>query len=261
MRNRLLAALIGIGAGFLLLAAYAAFRYFGKGLGAEAAMVVAAAAAVASAVGVFALAILDRPAGRNGRAVIKLNEEPATRFIYPFRGENIAQILARPDMPLAMMLARFGDTFRREPQAMTKDITVTIKGSKKGPFPTLTLQQLFLTLKPFRLEHVLLLGEKDEFIGYIPGKRAAKEFTGDNAADKITKYVVGPLDKPDESGVLREIGGVPEPDTVKDTDDLRYAEAMLWANESVNGLIVKHKAKLVGVISKVDILRLSSGQP
>ncbi|HWA89194.1 MAG TPA: hypothetical protein VG889_04120 [Rhizomicrobium sp.] len=256
MRRQVLAALAGVGAGALLFALLVLLQEAGGRP--ELTFIAGAAVIFASAVAVF---VLHRPAYGTARATLKLNEDPATQFIYPFRGENIAQIVARPETPLAMVLARFGDTFKRAPAEMTREITVTLKGSKKGPFPTLTLQQLFLTLKPFWLEHVLLVDAGEQFVGYIPGKRALKEFTGDNAADKITKYVVNPIEKPDEAGVLREIGGAPEADTVRDTDDARYAEAMLWANESVNGLVVKRRAKPVGFISKVDILRLNAGRP
>jgi hypothetical protein len=251
-----LAALAGVGAGILLLAALAALQVLLHRP--ELTFIAAAAVIFASAVAVF---MLHKPNYGTARATLRLNEEPAVEFVFPFRGENIAQIVARPETPLAMVLARFGDTFKRAPSEMTKLITITLKGSKKGPFPTLTLQQLFLTLKPFKLEHVVLLDAADQFVGYIPGKRASKEFTGDNAAEKITKYIVNPIERPDDAGVLREIGGVPDADTVKESDDTRYAEALLWANESVNGLVVKRKSKPMGFISKVDILRLNAGRP
>lgn len=259
MMNRLWAALTGIGAGAMLFGAYVAFQSYGGHIPPDLTIVGAAAVVFASAVAVFALTIMDKPAYRGGRPALKLNEEPATEYIFPFRGENVAQIIAKPEMPLAMVLARFGETFKRASSEMTKDITVTLKASNRMPFPTITLQQLFLTLKPFKLEHVLLLSDKDEFIGYIPGRRASKEFTGDNAAEKITKYIVNVLDKPDTCAVIREIGGAPEADTVKDTDTALYAEGMLWANESVSGLVVRRKSRPVGYISKVDVLRLKAG--
>lgn len=261
MTNRLWAALIGIGAGAVLLGAYLAFQSFGGHIAPDLTIVGAAAVVLASAVAVFALTIMERPGYRGARPPLKLNEEPATEYIFPFRGDNVAQIVARPEMPLSMVLARFGNTFQRQPSEMTKDIAVTLRASKRTPFPTITLQQLFLTLKPFRLEHVLLLSDKDQFIGYIPGKRALKEFTADNAAEKITKYVVNVLEKPEGSAVIREIGGAPEADTVKESDDSFYAERLLWANESVNGLVVMRRSRPVGYISKVDVLRLKAGLP
>ena len=264
MIKRLLAASIGLGAGILVFAAYAAYVYMGGKSSPEGIAVATAAIVLASAVAMFALATMEKPHYGSART-IRLNEEPAVEYIFPFKGDNIAQIFARPETPLAMMLARFGDALKKAPSEMTRDITVTLqasklKGSKKIPFATITLQQLFLTLKPFRLEHVLLLGEDDHFIGYIPGKRASKEFTGDNAADKITKYLVDVIEKPDGAAVLREVGGVPDSDTIKETDDLHYASGLLWSNEAITGLVVKRKSRPVGYISKVDVLRLNAGR-
>jgi hypothetical protein len=260
MIKKLLAASIGVGAGVLLFGAYALYVYLGGRLSPEATTVAAAAIVLACAVALFALVAMERPVYGTSRT-LKLNEEPAVEYVFPFKGDNIAQIFARPEMPLDAMLARFGDTFKKPAAEKTKDITVTLKGSRKTPFATITLQQLFLTLKPFRLEHVLLIAENDQFIGYLPGKRASKEFTGDNAADKITKYVVRVFEKPDDAGIIREIGGASDTDTVKDNDDVRYAEAMLWANEAINGLVVKRKSVPFGYISKVDVLRLNAGRP
>jgi hypothetical protein len=260
MRKVAIAAGVGAAAGLLLTGLYAAYVFAGGTLSPQATAVIAAAIVLSCAVAMFALVVMDRPIYGTTRT-LKLNDEPAVEYIFPFRGENIAQIAARPETPLAMMLARFGDAFKKTPAEMTKDITVTLKRSTKMPFATITLQQLFLTLKPFRLEHVLLLDETDHFIGYIPGKRASKEFTGDNAADKITKYIVNVIEKPDDAAVVREIGGVPDADTVKDNDNVRYVEAMLWANESINGFVVKRKSKPFGYISKVDVLRLNAGRP
>jgi hypothetical protein len=260
MIKRFVAALIGLGAGAALLIAYAGFAALGGKLSPETTAIAAAAIVLACAVALFALIAMERP-GYGTTRTLKLNERPATEYIFPFKGENVAQVFARPETPLAMMLARFGDAFKKTPAEMTKDIAVTLKGSRKMPFVTLTLQQLFLTLKPFRLEHVLLMSEDDQFIGYIPGKRASKEFTGDNAAEKITKYIVNIFERPDDAGVIREIGGSAEADIVKENDDVRYAESMIWANESVNGLVVKRRSKPFGSISKVDVLRLNAGRP
>lgn len=261
MMKRLLAAVIGVGAGAVLFGAYAALLKSGIQIRPDLTLAAAAAIVFASAVAVFALIAMDRPAFRGSRATLLLNEEPATEFVFPFRGDSMAQITARPEMSLGESLARFGETFKRPPEEMTKDITLTIKGSRRAPFATVTLQQLFLTLKPFKLTHVLLTGDKDEFIGYIPGKRALKEFTADDAAEKVTKFIVKVVDNPGDSRILRDIGGASRLDTISETDDARRAEAQLWADESAQGLVVHKHLKPVGYISKVDVLRLNAGRP
>ncbi|HEY0104530.1 MAG TPA: hypothetical protein VGB91_00500, partial [Rhizomicrobium sp.] len=203
MKKRLLAALIGVGAGLVLGAAYVGVLFAGIPLRPEWVVAAAAVLAFAGAVSVFALVAMDRPGFRSMRAALPLNEDPAKEYVFLFRGPDMLQITARPDISVGEMLVRFGDIFKEPPSKMTKSIVVTLKGSPKKPFATMTLQQLFAMLKPYRLEHVLLTNEKEEFIGYVPGKRAAKEFTGDKAMEAIDKFLVKVLMNPAESPVLR----------------------------------------------------------
>ncbi len=259
MRRRLLAALTGMGAGALLLGAYFAALHYGVQLRPELVVAAGAAFVFAAAVALFALVAMDRPAFRSVRAALVLNEDPAKEYVFFFRGSDVLQITARPEMSVGEILVRFGDTFKEPPEQMTKSIVVTIKGSTKKPFAWMTLHRLFLMLKPYNVEHVLLMNEKDEFIGYIPGKRATKDFSGDKAMENIDKYVVQILVKPEGSAALRELGGATADDTVAETDNAFQAQAKLWANEKIPGLVLHRKLKPVGFISKVDVLRINAG--
>jgi hypothetical protein len=259
MKRRLLAVAIGFGAGLLLLGAYLAALNAGIHLRPDLVMAGSAALVFAGAVALFALVTMDRPAFRSARAALPLNEDPAKEYIFFFRGPATLQITARPDMSVGEMLVRFGDAFKATPDKMTKPITVTLKGSAKKPFAAMTLQQLFAVLKPFNLEHVLLMDDRDELVGYIPGKRALKEFTDDKAKENIDKFVVNVLIRPMESPVLRELGGLTGDDTIKESETAFDAAAQLWKNEKVQGLIVQRKLKPVGFISKVDVLRINAG--
>jgi len=261
MLKRLLAALIGIGAGLALFGAYIAFLRMGGQLRPDIAIVGAAAVTFSSAVGVFALMALDRPAFRGARAALKLNEDPAVEFIFPFRGQNLAQITLKPETPLAMALARFGNTFARPASEMNKAIMVTLKASRRISFPTVTLQQLFLMLKEFNLQHVLLLDDRDHFVAYLPGKRALKEFTGNDGAEKITKYIVSVLDHPENSELVHEIGGAAQSDTIKSAQDIGDAQKELWKSEAIQGLVVMKGSRPMGYISRMDVLTLHAGLP
>ena len=261
MGKRLLAALIGIGAGLSLVGAYFGAQSAGIFLRPELVVAGGAALAFAAAVAVFALLAMDRPAYRGVRGTLWLNEEPATEFIFPFKGPDVVPLLAKPEMSIGEILARNDAAFTGRTDAADKAVTLTIKGSAKKPFAALTLQQLFLALKPFQLLHVLLVSEKNEFVGYIPGKRALVEFAGEKTDEKIGKYIVKVLDDPSKSTVLREINGVSRDDTIGDTDDARHAEAKIWANDSVQGLVIHRHLKPFGYISKVDVLRLNAGRP
>ncbi|MBS0471668.1 MAG: hypothetical protein JSR60_11400 [Proteobacteria bacterium] len=259
MKKRLLAVAIGLGAGLVMAAAYGALLYYGIALRPEWIIGGTASLVFAGAVAVFSLVAMDRPAFRPVRAALVLNEDPAKEFVFYFRAPEMLQITAKPEMAVGEMLVRFGDAFKAPPDKMTKAIALTIRGGVKKPFATITLQQLFALLKPFNLEHVLLMNDKDEFVGYIPGKRALKEFTGDKAMDAIDKYIVKLLMNPQESAILRELGGATAEDTFDETGYAMDAQARIWANEKLTGLILHSKLKPVGYISKLDLLRINAG--
>ncbi len=259
MKKRLLAITIGILAGMAVLGGYVVMLNAGVHVRPELLVGGTAALAFAAAVAVFSLLAMDRPAFRNTSPAILLNaDDPANEFIFWFAGSKTVAITARPDMSVGEMLVRHDDTFKSAPDKLTKSVVVTLRGSAKKPFAAFTLQQLFATLKPYGLQHVLLLGEKDEFIGYIPGKRALAEFAGDKAEEKIGKYLVKVFANPGECAVLREIGGVTRDDTVSESETALHAEAKIWANDNVHGLVIHRHLKPVGYISKVDVLRLNA---
>ncbi|MEJ0044033.1 MAG: hypothetical protein WDM81_18265 [Rhizomicrobium sp.] len=259
MWKRLLAALIGVGAGLAMAGAYFGALSAGIHLRPDMVVAVGAACVFAGAVAVFALVAMDRPAFRSARQGIVLNEDPAKEYVFAFRGTDTLQVTARPEQSIGEIFVRFGDTFKTPPEQMRKSIVVSIKGSDKKPFLWMTLHQIFMMLKPYNVEHVLLSNEKDAFIGYIPGKRAMKDFTGEKAMDAIDKYLVKVLQTPADCAVLRELGGATRDDTIAETDNAFQAQAKLWANEKMQGLVLHKHLKPVGYISKVDVLRINAG--
>jgi hypothetical protein len=261
MKNSWIAPLCGVVAGAVMAGAWFGAPYVGIRVQPTTLVAIAAILAFATSTATFALLAMNRPAYGGARATLNLDEEPATEFIFPFKSENLAQIFMKPETPLAVALARFGNTFDRPASEMNKPIIVTLKASRRIPFPTTTLQQLFMVLKSFKLQHVLLLDEKDRFVAYIPGARALKDFTGDGAADRITKYIAKVLENPDGSNIVHEIGGTAQTDTVKNSQDIGDARKELWKDETVQGLVVLRKLKPIGYISKMDVLKLHAGLP
>jgi hypothetical protein len=261
MRNSWIALLIGAAAGSVMAGAWIGAPYMGLHVQPATLVAVAAILAFATSIATFALLATNKPDHGASRATLNLDEKPATAFIFPFRSENLSQIVLKPETPLAMALARFGTTFERPSSEMSRNIMVTLKASRRMPFPTTTLQQLFLMLKSFKVQHVLLVDDKDRFVAYIPGARALKEFTGGDAADKITKYVVRVLLNPDSSEIVHEIGGNAQSDTIKTSQDVGDARKELWKDETVQGLVVLRKMKPVGYISRLDVLKLHAGLP
>lgn len=261
MRRSWVAPLCGVVTGAVMAGAWFGAPYFGLHLQATTLVAIAAILAFATSTATFALLAMSRPNYGGARATLYLNEDPATEYIFPFKSEILAQIVMKPETPLAVALARFGNAFDRPASEMNKSIIVTLKASRRISFPTSTLQQLFLVLKSFKLQHVLLLDERDRFVAYIPGPRALKEFTGDGAADKITKYLVKVLENPESSDIVHDIGGTAQSDTIKSSQDIGDARKELWKDETVQGLVVLRKLKPIGYISKMDVLKLHAGLP
>lgn len=252
------AALSGVGAGILLMAAYVAARRAGIQIPVEMVVAAAGALAFAGAVAVFTLFALDKRASARVLTAPRLNEPQVKEFISFFREPEKLQILARPDMLIGEVLVRLGDAFKGAPDKMEKKVVLTLRGGKKAPFNTDVLKRVFATLAPFKLEHVLLLGDGDEFIGYIPGDRAKKDFSGPDADVKIGKCIIDVFAHPSEVTALRAMGGISRDDTIPETDDVRSAAAKLWANSAVQALVIHRHLKPVGVIDKFGVLSLTS---
>jgi hypothetical protein len=261
MKNSWIAPLSGLVAGSVLAGAWFGAPYVGVHLQPATLAVIAAILAFATSTATFAFLATNKPVYGTARATLNLNEEPASEYVFPFKSANLSQIFLRPETPLAVALARFGTTFDQPSSEMKKNIIVTLRASGKIPFPTTTLQQLFKVLKSFNVQHILLLDDKDRFVAYIPGPRALKDFTGDGAADKITKYIASVLEKPETSDVVHEIGGTAQSDTIKYSQDIGDARKELWKDESVQGLVVLRKFKPIGYISRLNVLKLHAGLP
>ena len=112
------------------------------------------------------------------------------------------------------MLIRYSRIFDNPDANRDRKVVLAIK---KGKRPTdvynpVVLRDLFEKLKPFdKSEHVVLLNEHDEFVGYIPFAAAVKDFTGDQAETKIRNAVINVLADPSDKKsikTLRAMGGM-----------------------------------------------------
>jgi hypothetical protein len=218
--------------------------------------------AFASSTAVFVLVALNRPTGgKTPYQRTRLNEMPAARFVSLFDDPEKLRISARPEQSLPEILAPFDDKFKSPSSEFDKKIVLTLRDSRRNSFNPVVLRALFATLSPYKLEHVLLLDQDDHFTGYIPGDRAIKEFNGTNAESKIADAIVKVLAHPSETKALRGMNGITLDDTVSETDDIRQAAIKIYADDAVNGLVVHKRLRPVGVISKVDLLMLTSSEP
>ncbi len=66
---------------------------------------------------------------------------------------------------------------------------------------------------------------------------------------------------PADTKALRAMNGMTPDDVVNETDDIRHAAVKFYANDAVPGLVVHKQLRPIGVISKVDLLVLTSSEP
>jgi hypothetical protein len=224
----------------------------------------AAVLAAACSAALVAVTIFGRPIASHAYQATRLNEDPVWRFIVPFKEPAALPVLARPGLPADILLVRNERIFKHPVENAGRKIVMTIKKAKKGGpvFNPVILKELFETLKGFtKSEHVILVNEHDEFVGYIPWANAVKDFTGDNAETKIVKSIVEVLDDPSKSPRLRAMGGMATADLISDSDTIHDAAKKTWHDDPLHGLVVYHanrNRKLVGVIARNAVLQLVS---
>ena len=222
--------------------------------------------------------MLDKPAASPVYVPTRLTEDPVAHFVSPLFAPGVIPILARPGVPVDVMLMKYARLFEKPEASRDRKILLTIqkgKASSKRAEVSLNpvvLRDLFEKLKPFdRSEHVLLVDERFRFAGYIPWAAAMKDFTGDNAETKIRNAVINVLANPSDkkaAKALRGMGGMAQDDCISDKLTIRDAAKQTWGtpmgekssdDETVNGLIVykgKDITKPVGVLTKKGLLQL-----
>lgn len=264
MRRVAIAAGVGVIAGLLVAGVYFGAPLVGFHFDVSVLVALAAILAFASSVAAFTLSALGRPVGGRAHASTRMTESPVWEFITPFKERGVIALVVRPGMAVEHVLMRHQSVFDNPGANADRKFLVTLKKTKKGlePFNPVVLKALFEKLKPFsKSEHVLLLNEHDEFMGYIPWEKAIKEFTGDNAETKINKNIVEVLDDPSKSTRLRTIGGMATQDSISDTASIHEAAKKTWYDDPMHGLVVYHgdrNRKLVGVIARNSVLQLVS---
>ncbi|MEI9989555.1 MAG: hypothetical protein WDM86_05915 [Rhizomicrobium sp.] len=263
MKAEIVAPLVGIVAAVLLAAAYFAPPYLGVAV--EPAKVLAIGviltAGASLAVLVF-MAMNPSGHGQGGRASTysPLNEPPVLPFIALFRDPEIATVTvtATPGDLAGDLLARHAEALKNPEQAADKRFFLVLKAGRKT-FNPLEIKSVFAKLLAFRgFYHVLLMSEKDEYVGYIPVEGCKKDFTGENAETKITKYIVEVLADPKKSESLRALKGAAQDDTVEQSVDIRDAARKMWLNEKIQALVVCRRAKPIGVLDKQSVLTLTA---
>lgn len=279
MRRTIAIALAG-GVGLALVMVGGPFAALGLGLRLDPLILLAAAVALAVALvaAVLIFLLLDRPQAGPVYVPSKLTEDPVVHFVSPFMADGVIALLAQPNVPLDRILMRHNSVFEKPEEQRDRKIFLTLqkvpqkKGKEAAVFNPVRLRELFEKLKLFdKSEHVLLLDEKDQFIGYIPWANAIKDFTGENGETKISNAVIAVFADPqDKKSVkaLRAMNGMAADDCISDNATIRDAARLMWGpvpgekpteEPPVNGLVLYHGKKhtrLVGVLTKKSLLQL-----
>jgi len=212
--NRIaVAAIVGMLAGGLLAGAYFLAPRAGISLSPTFVMVVAGATAFGSAVSVLLLS-LGKAAEKTGpMGLMAMQLKRAAGLVEKFPGRDGAlDLTIRADQKIDQLeVVKNPDSYK------SKDITVRLKGGGSGKFNPIDLVQLFKALnqQPGFI-HLLLLDKSDEFIGYLPGFAAKREFTSGAAESAVTKYLVRVFEDDSQSAMLPLIDGAGKFDVISD---------------------------------------------
>jgi hypothetical protein len=248
---------IGVVAGLVLAGAYIAAPYAGLQIAAAQAMVFAAILAFCSSTAAFVLVALNKPVKEKVPRSTRFNDLPATEFVRPLQEPGGLHITMRPDSTVEIL-----DVYRHPETYADKSILVTLKKSSgKSVFNPVVLRQLFTALKTFaKFDHILLMNEHDEFVGYIPALRARTDFIGNNGESAITKYIINVLAEPATSSILRDIGGLSTDEMISDNDTIARAVELTWDGLK-RGLVIckgRRNRKPVSIIFKEDLYKLAA---
>jgi hypothetical protein len=212
--NRIaVSATIGILAGAALAGAYFGAPYAGYQIAPSSLVVIAASVAFGSAICISALN-LAKAAEKTGPAgLMAMQLKRASSMMEKFPGRDGALELAvRPEQKIDQL-----EVVRHPESYKAKDITVRLKGGGSNKFNPVDLVQLFAALnqQPGFI-HLLLLDKNDEFVGYLPGFAAKREFTGSNAESIVTKFIIKVFEDDSNSANLPLIDGAGKFDTISD---------------------------------------------
>jgi hypothetical protein len=213
MRRIAVSAAVGVLAGVLLAGAYLLAPRLGIALSHSLIMVIAAATAFGSSVTAIALS-LGKAAERTGPGgVMTLQLKRAANMMEKFPGRDGAlDLTLRADQKVDQL-----EVVKNPESYKTKDITLRLKGGGSGRFNPIDLVALFRALnqQPGFI-HLLLLDKNDEFIGYLPGFAAKREFTSGAAESAVAKYLIRVFEDDSQSAMLPQIDGAGKFDIISD---------------------------------------------
>lgn len=213
----------------------------------------AAAVTLAAATAVLVRLLADRPGKYlTGDKLLPLQLKNATTLFEKFPGRSGAlDLTIRPDQKLEYL-----DVMKHPDKYQDNDITVRLKASSSSKFNPVDLKQLFEALARQRgFIHLLMLDKKDEFVGYLPGFAAKREFTGSEAVNNIAKYVVDVFTDDSNSALLSNVDGAGKADII--SDEVKVGDVLTKMAGGFRRLVILkngYHRRPVGVIDFGELL-------
>jgi len=231
MNKVAISALIGVAVGGSAMAA----PYAGVHIPLPMMMAGAAALSMGAAAAVLTRSVLEKPPAHglhDDVGTVRLKKIPGLIDKFP-TGSGALQLSVRPDTKAENL-----DVVKHPAQYAGKDIVVSLKASSSSTFNPVELRRLFTSLRDRQpgFVHLILLDKHDEFVGYIPGFFAKREFTNGGAEASIAKYIVDVFADPNNSANLGLIDGASRVDTI--SDEAKISEAVERISGGFRTLVV-----------------------
>jgi hypothetical protein len=248
MGKVIISAVLGITAAGAVMAAV---RY-GLHLSPAEMMMIAAALSVGAAVAVLTGTIAGKTGKGKKNILLSSQLKEAGHLIAKFpHGGDILALSIKPDTLIDRL-----EVVADPGKCITRDIMVTLKNSGSTKFNPVELKRLFVALKDQPgFIHLVLMDSHGEFVGYIPGFYAKREFSGPNAEVQIAKYVDDVFADDNNSVNLRQIEGAGKSDIISDED--KISDAIVKMAGGFRRLVVLRRGyhrRPIGLVNFSDLM-------
>ena len=248
MGKVIISAVLGIAAAGAVMAA----AYMGVRISPAMMMMIAAALSVGAAVAVLTGTVAAKAGKSKKDGLLSWQLKEAGQLIARFpSGGDMLSLSIKPDTLIDRL-----DVVQDPAKCVTREILVTLKNAGATKFNPVELKRLFVALKDQPgFIHLILLDNHSEFVGYIPGFNAKREFSGANAEVQIAKYINDVFADDNNSVNLRQIEGAGKSDII--SDEAKISEAIVKMAGGFRRLVVLRRGyhrRPIGLVNFSDLM-------